>query len=96
MRRALRLAAWNVGLALAALVLIAAGGEAWLRLTKPFMRSAVPMRFEPRVGPVHEPGAEVRRTNLRDFWTASRANRWGSSTASRCPRTGPRRAATSA
>ena len=77
MRRALRLAAWNVGLALAALVLIAAGGEAWLRLTKPFMRNAVPMRFEPRVGLVHEPGAEVRRTNLRDFWTASRANRWG-------------------
>ena len=62
MRSVLRLAVWNVGLLLAGLVLIAAAGEAWLRLTKPFMRNSIPMgRFVPGTG----------------FWTASRANRWG-------------------
>ena len=74
----LRLAVWNVGLLLAGLVLIAAAGEAWLRLTKPFMRNSISMeRFVPGIGLLHEPNAEVRRTNYRDFWTASRANRWG-------------------
>ena len=77
MRRLLRLVAWNVGLAVAALVLTALAGEAWLRLTKPFMDSASPMRFVPAVGLVHEPNAEVRWTNGRDYWTVSRANRWG-------------------
>ena len=77
MRRLLRLVAWNAGLALAALVLMALAGEAWLRLTKPFMDSAIPMRFVPSVGLMHEPNAEVRWTNEYDFWTVSRANRWG-------------------
>ena len=77
-KRVLRLAVWNVGLLLAGLVLLAAAGEAWLRLTKPFMGSAIAMgRFVPGIGFLHEPNAEVRRTNFRDFWTASRANRWG-------------------
>ena len=78
MRSALRLAVWNVGFLLAGLILIAAAGEAWLRLTKPFMRNNIAMgRFVPGVGLLHEPNAEARRTNFRDFWTASRANRWG-------------------
>ena len=78
MNYALRLAVWNVGFLLAGLGLIAAAGEAWLRLTKPFMRSSINMeRFVPGVGLLHEPNAEVRMTNFRDFWTASRANRWG-------------------
>ena len=77
MRRILRLIGWNAGLALAALVLTALAGEAWLRLTKPFMDSAIPMRFVPSVGLMHEPNAEVRWTNEYDFWTVSRANRWG-------------------
>ena len=77
MRRLLRLVAWNAGFALAALVLTALAGEAWLRLTKPFMDRAIPMRFVPAVGRVHEPDAEVRWTNGRDFWTVSRANRRG-------------------
>ena len=77
MRRLLRFAAWNAVFALAALVLTALAGEAWLRLTKPFMDRASPMRFVPAVGHVHEPDAEVRWTNGRDYWTVSRANRWG-------------------
>ena len=77
MRRLLRLIAWNASLALAGLALMALAGEAWLRWTKPFMGRAVPMRFVPAVGLVHEPNAEVRWTNWRDYWTISRANRWG-------------------
>ena len=77
MRRLLRLVARNASLALAGLVLTALAGEAWLRLTKPFMSIASPMHFVPAVGLVHEPNAEVRWTNGRDFWTVSRANRWG-------------------
>ena len=78
MRSALRLAVWNAGFLLAGLIPIAAAGEAWLRLTKPFMRNNIAMgRFVPGIGLLHEPNAEVFRTNFRDFWTASRANRWG-------------------
>lgn len=77
MGRTLRLAAWNAGLALAGLFLIALAGEAWLRLTKPFMHNALPRQFVPRVGLVRKPGVEVRLTNARDFWTASRVNRQG-------------------
>ena len=77
MRRLLRLVAWNAGFVLAALVLTALAGEAWLRLTKPFMDRANPMRFVPAVGRVYEPDAEVRWTNGYDYWTVSRANRWG-------------------
>ena len=77
MRRLLRLVAWNAGLALAGLVLMALAGEAWLRLTQPFRYSARPMHFVPAVGLVHEPNAEVRWTNGRDYWTVSRTNRQG-------------------
>ena len=77
MRRLLRLVVWNAGLVLAALVLTALAGEAWLRLTRPFMSIAIPMRFVPAVGLVHEPNAEVRWTNGRDYWAVSRANLWG-------------------
>ena len=56
MDRALRLAVWNVGLLLAGPVLIAAAGEAWLRLTKPFMHNRHSMgRFVPGIGLLHEP-----------------------------------------
>ena len=77
MRRLLGLVAWNAGLTLAALVLAALAGEAWLRLTKPFMDGAIPLRFVPAVGLVHEPNAEVRLTNGYDYWTVTRANRRG-------------------
>ena len=77
MRRLLRLVAWNAGLALAGLVLTALAGEAWLRLTKPFMSIADPMRFVPSVGYLHEPNSELRWTNGRDYWAVSRANLWG-------------------
>lgn len=76
-RRVARTVGWNVLLLLAGLALIAAGGEAWLRLTKPFMHPVEARRFVPGVGFTRAPGAEVRWTNGRDIWTVSRANSLG-------------------
>ena len=76
-RRILRLAAWNglfIGIALA---LIALGGEAYFRLTKPFMDQVYYAEFVPGVGLLLKPNTEVRTTNRLDFWTVSRSNRLG-------------------
>ena len=75
--RVLRLLGWNVLLITIGLALIAAAGEAWLRLTKPFMHRSESRSFVPGVGALYEPGSEVRWTNGSEFWTVSRANRWG-------------------
>ena len=75
--RVLRLLGWNVLLLTIGLALIAAAGEAWLRLTKPFMHRSHSRSFVPGVGVLYEPGSEVRWTNGSEFWTVSRANRWG-------------------
>ena len=75
--RVLRLLGWNVLLLTTGLALIAAAGEAWLRLTIPFMHRSHSPSFVPGVGVLYEPGSEVRSTNRSDFWTVSRANHWG-------------------
>ena len=75
--RVLRLLGWNVLLLTTGLALIAAAGEGWLRLTKPFMHRSWSQSFVPGVGALYEPGSEVRWTNRSEFWTVSRANRWG-------------------
>ena len=74
---ALRIAGVNAVLILAGLALIALAGEAWLRLTAPFIEPASPVRFVPGVGVLYEPHAEVRHTNGLDFWTTQRANSLG-------------------
>ena len=76
-RRALRLVGGNALLLLAGLLLVGLAGEAWLRLTTPFMLSRMPRRFVPEVGFLGVPHTEVRWTNGRDFWQVSRTNRWG-------------------
>ena len=75
--RLLRLAAGNALVLAAGLVLIAGAGETALRLAVPFMDTREPIRFVPAVGYLREPLAEIRWTNYRDYWTASRANSWG-------------------
>ena len=55
----------------------AAVGEVWLRLQWPFLHSSTRHVFDPTVGYMLEPDAEIRWTNLRDFWTVSRTNGWG-------------------
>ena len=76
--RILRVVAWNLLLIIAGLVVIAAVGEVYVRLSTPFeRRDHSPGHFVPGVGLVYEPGGEHRWTNYRDFWNISRANSWG-------------------
>ena len=76
-RRALRLAAWNGLFISIALALIALGGEAYFRVTKPFMDGIYFREFVPGVGIISKPNAAVRATNRLDYWTVSRSNRLG-------------------
>ena len=48
-----------------------------MRLIWPFAHSERPTAFVPGVGPLVRPGAEVRWTYLREFWTVQRANSLG-------------------
>ena len=78
LRRALRLIGWNALLLAAGAALIAIAGEAWLRLTKPFMEtSPAPSEFVPEAGILWKPGAEMRFTNRLDYWNVSRVNSLG-------------------
>ena len=77
LRRLLRLAAWNALFIIAGLALVALGGEAYFRVTKPFMHPVYPREFVPGVGVLLKPNAEMRITNRLDFWTVSRTNSLG-------------------
>ena len=77
-RGAARLIACNALLLAAAAALTAIAGEAYFRLTKPFMTSELPpKRFVPAVGFLWEPGVRTRFTNRLDFWVVSRTNSLG-------------------
>ena len=77
LRRALRLAGWNLVSTAAALALAALAGEVWLRSTLPFREAYSPTVFVPGVGLLLPPDTEIRWTNKLDFWTVSRTNRLG-------------------
>ena len=68
---------WNVLFLSLGASLILIDWEAWFHLREPFTETRWPRHFEPGVGLLFEPGAEVRWTNRREFWVAQRANRWG-------------------
>ena len=68
---------WNVLFMSLCAALIFTDWEAWIQPRQPFTEVRVPVRFEPGVGLLYEPGAEMRWTNHADFWVAQRANRWG-------------------
>jgi len=76
-RRAARVAAWNFVLLAGATILFAGVGEAWLRATKPFVRSRFSTEWVPGVGDHLEAHSEVRWTNLVDYWVVARTNRFG-------------------
>ncbi len=76
-RWVLRLLGWNALLLLVGVVLAAMAGEAYLRLTVPFMTSSEPWEFVPNVGRLRPPNTEIRSTNGLDFWTVSRTNSLG-------------------
>ena len=75
--KTLRIVAWNLALATLALAALALAGEAWLRLTKPFMFNSAQKEFVAGVGPMFVPGSEVRLTDGQFFWTVSQVNAWG-------------------
>ena len=68
---------WNVLFLSLGAALLVIDWETWLYSREPFTETRLPTRFEPGVGLLNEPGAEVRWTNHVDFWVAQRANRWG-------------------
>ena len=76
-RRALRLIGWNAFLIFVGVALAALAGEAWFRLTKPFMKSFRPLVSVPNIGHLWPPNTEIRHTNHLDFWQASRTNSLG-------------------
>ena len=57
--------------------LIGIAGEAYFRLTVPFMITDGPFTFTPKVGKTWLPNAEIRHTNRLDFWTVSPINSLG-------------------
>ena len=75
--RVAKLIGWNALLILAGLALIGIAGEAWFRLTTPFMDRQVKWEFVPGVGYMFAPGQEVRWTDGLDFWVIERANSLG-------------------
>ena len=76
-RRALRIIGWNALLVFAGVALAALAGEAYFRLTAPFMRSFLPLEFVPDAGYLRPPNTEIRHTNRLDFWNVSRTNGLG-------------------
>ena len=75
--RASRLVGWNTLFLVTGLTLIGFVGEAWLRLTTPFVGTYFPKQFVPNVGVLGKPNTEVRWTNNLDFWTVSQTNSLG-------------------
>ncbi|MFD2235145.1 hypothetical protein [Phaeospirillum tilakii] len=67
----------NLAVLIAGLALVFGAGEAYLRLTQPFPSEHWPSRFDPAVGFLFEPDAEIRHTNHLDFWVAQRSNGLG-------------------
>ena len=76
-RGVLCLLGWNALLSVVAIVLAALAGEAYFRLTVPFMRDKSPLHFVPNVGNLTKPNREVHSTNRLDFWNVSRTNSLG-------------------
>lgn len=75
--RALPVIAWNALLSLLGVLLVAVTGEIYLRAKLPFAAVSKPRQFVKDVGYLFKPHAEVRVTNLHEFWTVSRANSIG-------------------
>ena len=60
------MAAWNAVFIISGLFLITLAGEAYFRLTRPFIENIIPYRFVDGVGAIRKPNAELRYANWRD------------------------------
>ena len=77
LRRLGRVAVFNaVGVA-GGLVVVACVAEVYARSKAEFRHTERQVYHHPRAGRLFVPGSELRQTNMLDFWTVSRANRWG-------------------
>ena len=73
----LRIIGWNTAFIVIGLTLIAGVSEIYFRVKMPFTRGDLPTRFDPEVGFIREPYAEMRHTDNLDFWTISWTNSLG-------------------
>ena len=72
------MAAWNALFAISGLLLIALAGEAYFRLTKPFIDNSFPSTFVDGVGIIREPNSYQYYANWHDDnFVVSRANSQG-------------------
>ena len=72
------MAAWNGLFVLVGLLLITLAGEAYFRLTRPFIETSIPIHFVDGVGLIREPNAELRYANWDDDnFVVSRVNSQG-------------------
>ena len=60
------MAYWNALFIISPLLLVALVGEAYFRLTKPFIENSIPYRFVDGVGAIRKPNAEARHANWDD------------------------------
>ena len=60
------MAYWNALFIISPLLLIALAGEAYFRLTRPFIENSIPHRFVDGVGAIRKPNAEARHANWDD------------------------------
>ena len=74
----MRMAAWNAAFIISALLLVAVIGEAYFRLTRPFIETSASLHFVDGVGLISEPNAELRYGKwLDNNFVVSRANSEG-------------------
>ena len=72
------MAAWNAAFILSGLLLIALAGEAYFRLTRPFIETSIPSQFVDGIGLIREPNAELRYANwYDDLFVISHTNSLG-------------------
>ena len=77
LRGRVRVAVFNATGAAVGLAVVALASEGWARSKADFVHLETTDYLHPRAGRLYVPGSEVYWTNWIDFWTVSRANRWG-------------------
>lgn len=76
-RACTRVAAFNVAGVAGGLAFVACVAEVYARSKADFRYNETQAYYHPKAGRLFVPGSELRRTNMLDYWTVSRANRWG-------------------
>ena len=73
-----RVVVFNLAGVAVGLSVLALAAEGWTRSKAEFgRRKRMQLYVHPTAGQLYLPGSEARFTNMLDFWTVSRVNRWG-------------------